>query len=478
MNARLLSVSLILFTCARAPSQEKNSAAVHPVSSETGAAAARNPLDDFSDSVERLVRRVRPAVIQIVSEGFVGHDDEQGGNTSTVSHRTGVGTGFFVSNDGDIITNAHVVAGARSIRVRVHDRGAGRRSRDSGGRLISAKVVGIDRETDLALLKVAGEWPRLPLADSGLLRQGQIVLALGNPKGLEDSVTMGVVSATNRQIHPDAAQAYVQTDAPINPGNSRGPLVNTSGAVVGVNTFILTESGGSEGLGFAIPSSLVRDIYAQLKKYGRVRRGALGVVIRSVTPTIASALNLPRDNGVLIQDVRPGSGAAEAGLHGDDIVTRVQGRPVRNVRQFANSLFRSEIGKRLTLDVVRRDQILQLQVPLEETDDDEAMADQLKNKAVPVPQLGVLAIPLDATTAALVSEPRYHFGSIVAAKLEVSSTFIEELEPGDIIYKVNGKVAESVDSLNSLLNGLPDGTPLIVQVQRDGVLRYLVLRGE
>jgi len=427
--------------------------------------------------VERLVRQVSPSVLETVSESFVGRDEEQGGNANTVTAKTGVGTGFFVSADGDLITNAHVVAGARRVRVRLT--GAGTVDHKMRGRLVDAEVVGVDRETDLALLKLPGTWPHLELADSSLLRQGQIVLAFGNPRGLENSVTMGVVSATARQIHPDAAQAYIQTDAPINPGNSGGPLVNTHGDVVGVNTFIYTESGGSEGLGFAIPSSLVRDVYVQLKKYGRVRRGELGVILRSVTPTLASALNLARDEGVLVQDVRPGGGAAEAGLQRDDIVTRVQGRPVRNVRQFSNSLFRSEIGERLTLEVVRGDQSVKVQVPLEESNDAaERIAEQVKEKASPIPQLGVLAIPLDTSTAELISEPRYRFGSIVAAKLQSSSSFQEELQPGDIVFGVNGKQTDGIEALKQVLNTVPEASPLVVQVQRYGVLRYLVLRGE
>jgi serine protease Do len=311
------------------------------------------------------------------------------------------------------------------------------------------------------------------------LHQGQIVLALGNPLGLENSVTMGVVSAAARQIDPDAAQAYIQTDAPINPGNSGGPLVNIHGDVVGVNTFIFTESGGSEGLGFAIPSNLVRDVYAQLKKYGRVRRGELGAIVRSVTPAIASALKLSRDTGVLIQDVRPGAAAAGAGLRRDDIVTRVQGRSVRNVRQFSSSLFRSEIGEQLTLEVVRGDQTIKLQVPLEERNDVTELAAQQANvKASPIPQLGVLAIPLDATTAALISEPRYQFGCIVTAKLKMSTSFQEELEPGDIIFGVNGDLTSGIDALIATLTTVPEGGPLVVQIQRDGILRYLVLLGE
>ena len=478
-NSLIATVTLILITATLSPAESQVSPDSRPVAAVTRRDAPHNVMDEFSDDVERLVHRVNPAVVQIVSDSFVGRDDEQKGNTSTVTRATGVGTGFFVSADGDVITNAHVVAGARRVRVRLPESRTGPGKRRMSTRLVDVQVVGVDRETDLALLKIPGTWAHLQFAGSRLLRQGQVVLALGNPRGLENSVSMGVVSATNRQIHPDAAQDYIQTDAPINPGNSGGPLVNTSGDVVGVSTFIFSESGGSEGLGFAIPSSLVQDVYIQLKRYGRVRRGQLGVIVRSMTPPLADALSLSRDEGVLVQDVRPDGPAAEANLRCEDIITRVQGRPVRNLRQFANSLFRSEIGDRLTLEVVRGDDTIQMQVRLEESDDGgNAIAQEVRDKAVPIPQLGILAISLDNSTAALISEPRFRFGSIVAARLDVNSSFQEELNPGDIVYRVNGKVAEGIDPLKELVSHVSETAPLVVQVQRDGVLRYLILRGE
>ncbi|MGO9095511.1 MAG: trypsin-like peptidase domain-containing protein [Bryobacteraceae bacterium] len=438
------------------------------------AQAPRSPIDDFSEAIEKLIRQVNPAVLEVVTESYGGSESESGGNTSVVTRRKGLGTGVFVSADGDMLTNAHVVAGAKKVRVRM--RGSARAS----GKLVDAEVAGVDRETDLALLKVPGSaWPHLTLADSSLLRQGQIVFAVGNPRGLENSITMGVVSSAARQISPDAAQVFIQTDAPINPGDSGGPLIDARGEIVGINTFIFTESGGSEGLGFAIPGNLVRDVYAQLKKYGRVRRGKLGVAIRSVTPTLATALGLSREDGVLIQDVAPGKAAANAGVQPDDIVIRVEGRPVRNVRQFENSLFRSQLGGTLTLELVRGREAIKLQVPFkEDVDPSERLAEQVRDKATPVPQLGILGITLDPSTAALVAEPRYHYGVIAVANLQTNVPFQEELQAGDIIYSVNGKLAADMDGLNKLVSAWREGDPLVVRVQRDDILRYLVLRGE
>lgn len=434
----------------------------------------RSPIDDFSEAIEKLIRQVNPAVLEIVTESYGGSESESGGNTSVVTRRQALGTGVFVSADGDMLTNAHVVAGAKKVRVRM--RGSAR----AGGKLVEAEVAGVDRETDVALLKVPGAaWPHLKLADSSLLRQGQIVFAVGNPRGLENSITMGVVSSAARQIGPDAAQVFIQTDAPINPGDSGGPLIDAHGEIVGINTFIFTQSGGSEGLGFAIPVNLVQDVYAQLKKYGRVRRGKLGVAIRSVTPTLATALGLSREDGVLIQDVAPGKAAANAGVQPDDIVIRVEGRPVRNVRQFANSLFQSHLGGTLTLELVRGHEAIKLQVPFEEdADPSERLAERVRDKATPVPQLGILGITLDASTAALVPEPRYRYGVIAVANLQTNMPFQEELQPGDIVYSVNGKLATDMDGLNKLVSAWREGDPLVVRVQRDDVLRYVVLRGE
>ena len=437
-------------------------------------AVARNPLDDFSQTVQRLIRDVSPAVVDVVVQSFGGLENQSNGRANTVSHQTREATGVLISADGYVVTNAHVVLTAQRIQIRFGDTPAGRRPP------VQAEIVGIDQETDLAVLKIPGAgWNFLPFADSSKLHQGEVVFAVGNPRGLENSVSMGIVSAAERMLDPDSSQAFVQTDAPINPGNSGGPLVNTRGQIAGINTFIVSSSGGNEGLGFAIPSNLVKEICAQLKRYGRVRRGELGVVVRSVTPTIAKALSLPQESGVLIQDVTPGKAAAEAGVQINDIVVRVKGRSVTNLRQFSNNLFRSEIGEKLELEVLRDSARIKLEVALQEPNrDGDALLDQLKERAVPVARIGILAVPLDSETAGLISEPRHEAGTIVAARLQTSFIFQEELEPGDVIFGINGQPAGSIDGLKGLVNGLPEGSPLVVQVQRQGILRYLVLSGD
>jgi serine protease Do len=477
---KITSIAAALLVCCQGHALFAQSRSAPPAALTGNRALSPNVLDDFSEQVQSLVRRVTPAVMQVVTEGFGGTSGRGDPSGNTVARQTGVASCVAVSADGDLITNAHVLNGARRIRVRIDAPRTASGDHGSSSRLVDVEIVGVDRETDLALLKLAGGTPQhLELADSSRLRQGQVVFAVGSPQSLDNSVSMGVVSAVSRGFSPDASQSFIQTDAPINPGNSGGPLINTHGEIVGIDTFILTESGGSEGLGFAIPSDLVRDVYAQLKKYGRVRRGEIGVVARSLTPVIAKALGLSRDDGVLVQDVEPGRTAAEAGLRAGDIVIGVEGRPVRNVRQFSDSLFGSDVGKKLAMDVIRGDQNLKLDVALEDQSDmEELLAQQVRARASPVPQLGVLVVPLDASSAGLVPYAREDAGNVVAAKLQTTFPLQEELEVGDIIFDVNGKPAANVADLQKLLSRVSDDSPLVVRAQRGGALRYFLLRGE
>jgi serine protease Do len=440
---------------------------------------AKNALDDFSQTVQRLINDVSPAVVAVAVQSFGRSEDVSGGQTNVVGHQTREGTGVLVSADGYLITNAHVVQSAQRVQIRLGETGTGSNGEPPRSPL-TADIVGIDQETDLAVLKISGaDWKYLPFADSSKLRKGEVVFAVGSPRGLENSVSMGIVSAAERQLSADSSFAFIQTDAPINPGNSGGPLVNTHGEIAGINTFIFSSSGGSEGLGFAIPGSLVKDVYAQIRRYGKVRRGELGVVARSVTPTIARGLSLPRESGVLIQDVWPDKAAAHAGLQMDDIVVSVEGRSIVNLRQFSSNFFGSEIGEQLKLGVLRKGEKLDLQVALQEPgSDEESLMEKAKQRSVAIPRIGVLAVALDSDSAPLITEPKHDFGSIVTAKLQTSGVFQEELEPGDVIFGINGQTASGIDALTGLLNNSPDGSPIVVQVQREGILRYLVLVGE
>jgi len=223
------------------------------------------------------------------------------------------------------VTNAHVVRGSRKIQVKlapsvIFDQ-------EPMG-LLDGRLIGIDPEADLAVIKIERKGlPFLQLGNSSTLHQGQFVLAFGNPLGLESSVSMGIVSSTARQIRPDDVMVYLQTDAPINPGNSGGPLVDTEGRVIGINTFILSQSGGSEGLGFAIPSEIVAEIYAQIRKDGHVHRGQIGITVETITPVLVRGLQLSVNAGVIVSDVQSDSPADQAGVKTGDVIATIDGQP-------------------------------------------------------------------------------------------------------------------------------------------------------
>ena len=263
------------------------------------AAEPDDPLDgSLNKAVETMVQRVSPSIVQVLVSKFDAQRQSQ--RTDVVDWEHSVGSGVILLPDGYIVTNAHVVARAQQISVRVipaDARGIGSVLSQSFLKPASANLVGTFAEADLALLKIAAEnLPALQIADFGALRQGQLVFAFGSPSGLHNSVTMGVVSSVARQwIY--SPRLDIQTDTAINPGNSGGPLVSTKGEVVGLNTFISTQSGGSEGIGFAIPGVLVQWVYQQLREHGHVHRPVIGAGLQTITPSLAAALKLPRDSG-------------------------------------------------------------------------------------------------------------------------------------------------------------------------------------
>src|SRR5208283_2380281 len=249
------------------------------------------------------------------------------------------------------------------------------------------------------------------------LKQGQVVFAFGSPQGLENSVTMGVVSATARQVSDENPTTYIQTDAPINPGNSGGPLVDVDGRVVGINTFILSESGGSEGLGFAIPSDVVRNIYDQIRTEGHVHRGQIGVFVRTITPDLAEGLKLPRNHGVLLEDVSPDSTAAAAGLQIGEVVASVGGKPVGDVKEFATLLFAYKIGQTAPIGVIRDGKEVTVNVAVaERPDDPQRFADMVTGPGNVVERLGVVGITINDDVRHLMPDLRIPSGVIVAAR--------------------------------------------------------------
>ncbi len=356
-----------------------------------------DPLHVFSESVQQLSSTVTKSVVQILTTGFGLTTDEQKDDTAYLEAQRGVGAGAILSSDGYIVTNAHVVEGARQIRVRLQGLDDSTPTKSRIPPRLEAKLVGMDRLTDLAVLKIdMTGLPALQLANSDDLKQGQVVFAFGSPLGLENSVSMGVVSATARQIDPQKPDIYIQTDAPINPGNSGGPLVDVDGHVVGINTFILSESGGNEGLGFAIPSDVVRSVFDQIRTQGHVRRGQIGVFLRTITPELAEGLHLPVNEGVILEDVVPDSSADKAGLKVGEIVTTVGGKSVDDLRQFALDLYTYKVGQKVDVGVLRKGKVQTVSVTVSEREDDpERFADMVTGPDNLVNRLGILGVTVN-----------------------------------------------------------------------------------
>jgi serine protease Do len=434
---------------------------------------------EVSTGFEALAQEVRPSVVKVKARTY-RPPRRTGRRSANMDRRRTSGSGFFVDSNGYVVTNAHVVSGAYRVQVQLPKPPPPAPGKKSilrpRGELLDATVVGTDAETDVALLKVPGAgYPSLPFGNSDELRRGRLVFAFGSPMGLENSASMGVVSAMARQLQEGDPMIYVQTDAAINPGSSGGPLVNTEGEVVGLNTFILSESGNSAGLGFAGPSNIVENVVRQLREYGRVRRGVIGVNAQTLTPELATALDVNPSYRVVLSDVLPGSPAARAGLRPGDVVTHLNGEPMGNGRELDVNLYGAH-GSLATLRIVRGDSAFTKSVRVVERKDRTArFAEQANPHEHRVEALGILALPVTDDDR-LIPKMRIPSGALVAAGNRPPTPWGDRLQPGDVLFTVDGKRVHGPSDLRDVLASRPDDDRVLIHVLRDGRMRYLVLR--
>lgn len=431
-------------------------------------------LNELSASFEKISERSGKAVIQIFARTY-GTENMEARGALAAGENTSA-SGVVLSSDGYILTNAHAVKGARTVYVRFSKRNSGNANLNFRRRM-PASIVGLDLETDLAVIKITGEnLPYLEFSDSDQLKQGQVVLALGNPIGLDNSVSLGIVSAVSRQIKTDDPLAYIQTDAPINPGNSGGPLLDTNGRVVGINTFILSQSGGSEGIGFAIPSNLARSVYEQLKSQGRVERANLGIVAQTIDPNMADGLGLETDRGIIVSDLEPDSPAMAAGIKPDDVITAVNGRTVGSIRQFQSSVFLTRPGDSIKLRVERMSVESDIAVQTKiEPDDLHRLAELVNPTDNGVPQLGIVGVDITGPVHNFLPDLRRPAGVVVVGRSTDTPYAGAAIEVGDVIYEMNRQVIDNLQKLKSSVGPLRAGSAVVLLVERDGQLRYLSL---
>ncbi len=461
-------------TPATKTTEGKSAEKLQPKPDESASASAA--LIQLNNALEGLAAKVSSAVVQILVTGYAPLHEENRSQTALIVRQHAVGSGVIVDSAGYIMTNAHVVEGAQRIRVALPLPGDSGRAVPVGKRhILEARLVGVHKDTDLALLKIdEKDLPTLPLLTQSRPRVGQLVFAIGSPEGLQNSVTMGVVSAVARQPDPEKPLTYIQTDAPINPGNSGGPLVDMNGSVVGINTFILSEGGGSEGLGFAIPARIVDFVYHSLRKYGHVHRVEIGAVAQEITPTIADGLHLSQRWGVIIADIKPDGPAATAGLQVQDIVLTADDRRIETLPGLSSALYLHRLDQVLKLEILRGEEKKTLYVPaIEQRDPMDQLFDAADPEKSLVPRLGILATDITGDLRNQIGSLRIASGVIVLGRAADLITPDTGLQTGDVIHALNTAPIASMDALRAAVQSLKTGDAVVLQVERSDGLTYL-----
>jgi serine protease Do len=397
--------------------------------------------------VATLAARVNPTVVNITAARADKVSSMFGGDR--VVERKALGSGFIVDPSGRVVTNAHVVEGSEVVRVRLDD-----------GRDFDADVIGRDTKLDIAVLQLRGvkDLPAVTFGSSAKLKVGEYVVAIGNPFGLDHTVTLGILSAKGRTIGASAYDDFLQTDASINPGNSGGPLFDTRGAVVGINTAISAEG---KGIGFAIPVDVLAEVLPQLVAKGHIVRGKLGIEIQEVDGTLGKALGLEGKGGAMVDGLDPKGPASAAGLRVGDVIVAVDGKTIERSADLPREIARREPGAKVKLAIVREGVKKLLVATLAELEEEHAQAEKKPETATSKGRLGVALEDAEGGGAAIVG---------VAPKSAASAA---ELRPGDVILAIDGKSVASSSDLRARLAEIPEGKAVALRVRRGDHERFV-----
>jgi len=432
----------------------------------------------YPGSFAELIKKASPSVVNIIAVKVMrgsgegpspfGMEDPLrdffekffGGQMPKEYRQNALGTGFVIDKEGFILTNNHVVEQTEELKVRLSDE-----------KEFKAQIVGRDPKTDLALIKINSERPLVPLVlgDSDRVDVGDWVVAIGNPFGLGNTVTAGIVSAKYRQIGGGPYDNFIQTDASINPGNSGGPLLNLEGEVIGVNSAIFSQSGGNIGIGFAIPINMAKQLLPQLRQ-GKVSRSWLGVMIQNITPELKDKLGLGTDEGALVSDVVSGGPAEKSGIKRGDVILQFDGKAIRSSRDLPFVVASTPIGKTVTVEVMRDSQRMNLQVKTEELKEEAEAAPPSEAR----PYLGMEVQEITPEMAKNYGLSRTT--GVIIVQVENGSPAAEAgLSQGDIIVEIDKKQIDSLRTFNQLMAEVKEGDTILFLIDRGGTTIFVTL---